>query len=164
MIEVLKARKYYGPHAVGCVLLVDGHPWHFTGTDSFSAAKKAEKESKQKERNAPMRHINPERSTTNAADYFAAAAERAARGRRMRHFIIKKNYSESKPCQLCCAGEVVPSSEVRELTLKEKKLLNAQLEQEFLKKLKRNSKERPRLQYWEVIPSEKKPEKKLWEP
>lgn len=31
MIERLSARSYYGPHATGWVVLVNGHPTHFTG-------------------------------------------------------------------------------------------------------------------------------------
>lgn len=31
MIELLKANKYYGFHATGWVVLVNGHPYHFTG-------------------------------------------------------------------------------------------------------------------------------------
>ena len=38
MIEVLKARDYYGRHAVGIVVLVNGHPVHFTGARSRAEA------------------------------------------------------------------------------------------------------------------------------
>lgn len=31
MIELLKAKDYYGFLAAGWVLLVNGHPYHFTG-------------------------------------------------------------------------------------------------------------------------------------
>jgi hypothetical protein len=32
MIEILKATKYYGFKSSGWVVLVNGHPYHFTGT------------------------------------------------------------------------------------------------------------------------------------
>lgn len=40
MIEILSAKAYYGPHATGHVVLVDGHPNHFTGKDSRKQAEK----------------------------------------------------------------------------------------------------------------------------
>lgn len=41
MIEIISARKYYGSHARGTVLIVDGRPWHFTGATSRADATKA---------------------------------------------------------------------------------------------------------------------------
>jgi hypothetical protein len=38
--EWMPARKYYGPHAVGMVRLVNGHPWHITGSDALQQCRR----------------------------------------------------------------------------------------------------------------------------
>lgn len=43
MIELLKAKKYYGFHATGWVVLVNGYPYHFTGDGAKSDAEFAVK-------------------------------------------------------------------------------------------------------------------------
>lgn len=39
MIETLPARRYYGRHATGTVVLVNGQPHHFTGKGSACDAR-----------------------------------------------------------------------------------------------------------------------------
>jgi hypothetical protein len=41
MMEVLNARDYYGKHAIGTVLLLNGYPRHFTGERHRSEANAA---------------------------------------------------------------------------------------------------------------------------
>lgn len=41
MIELLKANKYYGFHASGWVVLVNGSPYHFTGKTAKADAEKS---------------------------------------------------------------------------------------------------------------------------
>lgn len=36
--ELIAARRYYGRHATGWVLLVNGHPHHYPGRDGWGAA------------------------------------------------------------------------------------------------------------------------------
>lgn len=39
MYEIISARKYYGKHATGTVLLVNGYPSHFTGKGALQRAR-----------------------------------------------------------------------------------------------------------------------------
>ena len=43
MTEIISAAEYYGPHASGTVVLVNGSPTHFTGATSYRDAKDFEK-------------------------------------------------------------------------------------------------------------------------
>ena len=38
MVERLRAKEYYGSHAIGTVVVVDGQPHHFTGTRHIQEA------------------------------------------------------------------------------------------------------------------------------
>lgn len=39
MCVLLKAKDYYGPHATGTVILVNGHPMHFTSPHEAKQSK-----------------------------------------------------------------------------------------------------------------------------
>lgn len=55
-IERISARKYYGSHAIGTVVLVNGHPSHFTDKKDVDGFIKRLKEHEQNKNQSICKH------------------------------------------------------------------------------------------------------------
>jgi hypothetical protein len=109
-----------------------------------------------------MKQINPSMVIQHAEQRLAEAGERDFERRRNRAFFFNKMMTHPQDFEVWHGDE--KTGEVIKMTMKEAKIMTAEAEKVFCRKLKKykGKGDRPRLITYRVMQF-KKPEKKLWE-